>query len=129
MGKLNLKAANGNEKIILNYLKENASADLCERINKGDKTLTQCWNYILTEAKKLAQNRCACVADDVVFGWAIHFFEEDSIDGKKFVKVDSVAKVETGGKDTPEAEGKKKPAKAKKDAVDECQLSFEDLFG
>lgn len=128
MGKLNLKAANGNEEIILNYLKENASADLCERINKGNKTLTQCWNYILTEAKKLAQNRCACVADDVVFGWAIHFFEEDAIKGEEFVKVDSAAKVET--KDKPEKEVEKKPAKAKKvAAVDECQLSFEDLFG
>lgn len=50
-------------------------------INK--KTLDGFFRYATEEARKLvAQNaRCACVLDRVVFGWAIHYFEEDEIEG------------------------------------------------
>ena len=81
---LNLKAKTSNEQIVLDYLTANASDMLVEKINNGKKTLSQCWSYIVSEAKKLAQNNCACVEDATVFGWAIHFFEEDSIDAKKY---------------------------------------------
>ena len=81
---LKLEAKTGNEQIVLDYLNKNVSEMLAEKINCGKKTLSQCWSYIVSEAKKLAQNNCACVEGDTVFGWAIHFFEEDSIDGKKF---------------------------------------------
>lgn len=39
--------------------------------------------YACDEARKLAAKRAssACVEDKVVFGWAIHYFEEDSIEG------------------------------------------------
>ena len=81
---LKLEAKTSNEQIVLDYLNANVSDVLMEKINCGKKTLSQCWSYIVSEAKKLAQNNCACVKDDTVFGWAIHFFEEDSIDGKKY---------------------------------------------
>lgn len=81
---LKLEAKTSNEQIILEYLNTNASEMLAEKINCGKKTLNQCWSYIVAEARKLAQNNCACVVSDTVFGWAIHFFEEDSIDGKKY---------------------------------------------
>ena len=81
---LKLEAKTSNEQIVLDFLNTNASEMLAEKINCGKKTLSQCWQYIMSEAKKLAQNNCACVVSDTVFGWAIHFFEEDSIDGKKY---------------------------------------------
>ena len=81
---LKLEAKTSNEQIVLDYLNTNVSEMLAEKINNGKKTLSQCWSYIMSEARKLAQNNCACIVDETVFGWAIHFFEEDSIDGKKF---------------------------------------------
>ena len=86
MARIKLKTDNKCEKIILNYLEKNASDDLVERINNGKKTLTQCWNYITSEAKKEAKNGCACIEDATVYGWAVHFFEEDSISGEAFNK-------------------------------------------
>lgn len=80
---LNLKAKTDNEKIVLDYLNKNVNEVLAEKINSGEKTLAQCWNYITSEAKKLAKNGCACVDDATVFGWAVHFFEEDSIEAKQ----------------------------------------------
>lgn len=68
---------------------------LAEKINNGTpvekdgkqlinrKTLDGFMRYACDEARKLAAKGAssACVEDKVVFGWAIHYFEEDSIEG------------------------------------------------
>ena len=82
--KLNLKAKNNNQKRVLDYLEANASNVLAEKINTGEKTMAQCWSYITAEAKKQAVGGCACIDDSTVFGWAIHFFEEESIEAKMY---------------------------------------------
>lgn len=47
------------------------------------KTLTNFMKYACEEARKLAKNgaSCACVDDETVYGWAIHYFQEESIEG------------------------------------------------
>lgn len=134
---LNLKASNSNEEIILKYLNENASETLTERINTGDKSLAQCWNYITSEARKRAKNGCACIDDSTVFGWAIHFFEEDSIKGKDYSSPKSGVKaVKTASDEVKPAEGavteanvQKKPKMKKNEACGFDQISFDALFG
>ena len=79
MARLNLTAEGQNQNIVLAYLEENASDSLAERINSGKKTMRDCWSYITQQARKRATNNCACIEDREVFGWAIHFFEEDGI--------------------------------------------------
>lgn len=95
MPKLNLEAKNETQKIIKDYLEKNVSDVLAEKINNGvriqkdgktlinKKTLAGCMDFALKEARKLTEKgaRAACIQDSVVFGWAIHFFEEDSIEG------------------------------------------------
>ena len=132
-GRLKLEAKTSNEKIVLKYLEVNVSENLAERINNGKKTLSQCWNYITSEAKKQAVQGCACIEDSTVFGWAIHFFEEDSIDGTAFDKAKAQAKVSTteSEEDTPTKEEKttKAPSKkAKQTVVDTSQTSLFDLL-
>lgn len=79
MARLNLAADGNNQKIVLAYLEENASDSLVDRINSGKKTMKDCWSYITSQARKMAVNNCACIEDKEVFGWAVHFFEEDDI--------------------------------------------------
>ena len=93
--KLNLEAKNKQEEVILAYLQANASDALAEKINNGTpltkdgktftnkKTLSGFMKYACDEARNLAEKgaNCACVEDSVVFGWAIYYFEEDSIEG------------------------------------------------
>lgn len=129
MARLNLTTKTKNEEIILNYLDSNASADLIDRINKGEKTLAQCWNYIFSEARKQAKNGCACIADEEVFGWAMHFFEEDEIKAEAYngvvpVKVKTSDNVENERSDKSQKRNKPKIAEA-----ENCQLTFDDLFG
>lgn len=92
---LNLTAQNKQEELILNYLQNNASDTLADKINNGTpfekdgkpllnkKTLAGFMKYACDEAKSLAEKGAtsACIDDQTVYGWAIHFFEEDSIEG------------------------------------------------
>ena len=95
---LNLTAKGTEQELIKKYLEENASEILAEKINNGvriekdgktlinKKSLDGFMKYATDEAKKLAEKgaSAACVRSDVVFGWAIHYFEEESIVGKLY---------------------------------------------
>lgn len=95
MTKLDLTANGTEQKMILDYLQENASEILADKINKGvkivkdgtelinKKTLDGFMKYASEQAKAGAVKgaNVACVASDTVFGWAIHYFEEDTIEG------------------------------------------------
>ena len=92
---LNLTAVGAEQELIKKYLSENASDSLADKINNGiriekdgktlisKKTLDEFMKYANEEARKLAAKGAtsACVEDKVVYGWAIHYFEEDSIEG------------------------------------------------
>ena len=95
MIKLNLTPQNKQEELILTYLQNNASETLADKINNGTpfekdghpllnkKTLSGFMKYACDEARKLAEKgaNSACIDDVTVYGWAVHFFEEDSIEG------------------------------------------------
>ena len=80
MAELRLTASGRNQELVLAYLQENASDVLAEKINNGTKTMAGCWDFITKEARKMATNNCAAVDDATVYGWAIHYFEEDDIE-------------------------------------------------
>ena len=93
--KLNLQATTKEEQKVKGYLESNASEVLAEKINGGvrvqkdgktlinKKTLAGFMRYACGEAKKQAEKgtQSACIDDDTVYGWAAHYFEEDSIEG------------------------------------------------
>lgn len=92
---LNLTAQNKQEELVLKYLQDNASETLADKINNGTpfekdghslinkKTLAEFMKYACDEARKLAEKgaNSTFIGDQTVYGWAIHFFEEDSIEG------------------------------------------------
>ena len=122
---LGLKAENNAQKIILDYLEANASEALAEKIKTGTKTLGQCWTYIVKQAQKQKEGNCACIPDIEVFGWATHFFEEDSITEEETKK--PVAKVVV--KEEKKAEPKLKKEKASKEEILPGQMTIFDLMG
>ena len=92
---LNLTAQNKQEELVLKYLQDNASETLADKINNGTpfekdghsltnkKTLSDFMKYACDEARKHAEKgaNSACIDDATVYGWAIHYFEEESIEG------------------------------------------------
>lgn len=124
MIKLNLETNNDAEKRVKDYLEENASETLAEKINNGvhitkdekilinKKTLSGFMKYANSEARKLAEKGAnfACIEDITVYGWAIHYFEEESIEECLYNEDGSEYKVETKTtpKPTPKVDKPKK---------------------
>ena len=131
MSRISIEAKTENEKLVLSYLNENASDDLVTRINAGTKTLSQCWSYITHEARKQAEHGCACIPDAIVFGWAIHFFEEDDINGEEYNKTKTVKTAHSEEKSEPTVDVVPVVKPKKKKVTDDGlnQISFDDLFG
>lgn len=92
---LNLTVQNKQEELVLKYLQDNASETLADKINNGTpfekdghsltnkKSLSDFMKYACNEAKSLAEKgaNSACIDDATVYGWSIHYFEEESIEG------------------------------------------------
>lgn len=100
------------------YLADRAKEDpsVAKNLEKEQKTLDKCYAYIKNEARKQAVNGCACIDDETVYGWAVHYYDEDDID----VKCDD-KKVENKPA-TQKAEGPR--PKVKKQDIIEGQVSL-----
>lgn len=113
------------KEIIKRHLDKMAQQDFAfaERYKDEKKSLDKCLNYITSEAKKQAKKGCAVIEDAVVFGWAVHYYQEENIEVKEAPKAKVI---------TPKVEKPKeiKPIKAlvsDKKNKDKCiEL---DLFG
>lgn len=127
MIKLNLEAKTKEQELIKQYLEENVSETLASKINNGakivkdNKTLINkkdfdsFMKYANAEARKLAEegSNCACIEDKVVYGWAIHYFEEDSLEGNLYNEDGTEYKVEIK-KTSPKIASKSEPKKPEK---------------
>ena len=51
-----------------------------EKMRNPKKTITDMFKYIENQARKQAVKGCAMVEDQVVFGWAVHYFDEENVD-------------------------------------------------
>lgn len=138
MTKLNLAAKGDDQIAVLNYLQQNTTDVLADKINNGvqivkdgvtlinKKTLDGFFRYATEEARKLVAKdaRCACVLDHVVFGWAIHYFEEDEIEGTLYNLDGTEYKTAVKPVTTPKITTKPVVTKPKKN---EGQLSIFDM--
>lgn len=92
---LNLKANTPAQQLVKEYLEKSASVSLADKINHGvkiqkdgktvinKKDMDGFMRFAFEQAKKQANKSKdnAFVEDPVVYGWAIHYFEEESIEG------------------------------------------------
>ena len=115
--KLNLVAKNTSQQAIKDYLENNASQILADKINNGvqiekdgktllnKKDLDGFWNYASKKARELKHDY---EDNDTVFGWAIHYFEENeligslfNLDGTKYEPPKPVSTIKTTTVTTP----------------------------
>ena len=71
-----------------------------DKVLNEKKTLNECCEYIVAEAKKIAKNNKVSVKDETVYGWASHYFEEENLE---FIKESAAPKVKKINKDKKEA--------------------------
>ena len=135
--KLNLEAKTKEQQRIKAYLEENASDILAGKINNGvlikkdgkillnRKTMDGFMSFATEEARKQAEKgaRYAMVEDDIVFSWAVHYFEEDSIEGTLFNGDGTEYKTQ------PKPAAKVPTVKAQPKPQPKPQMSMFDLMG
>lgn len=51
--------------------------DMQEKLNNPNKSIDKMFSYIRNQAKKKAVNGCAVISDTEVFGWAVHYYDEE----------------------------------------------------
>lgn len=91
---------------IKSYLDNRAKTDELFAVSyaKTNKNIDECFNYVVGEAKK--QGNAVYLPDDVVFGWAVHYYDEDDIKINKLpanTKVSAKASVELTEEDKEKA--------------------------
>lgn len=70
------------ETTIQTYLENRAKTDslFAEVYKKENKSIEECIKYIYSQARKLAKGGSAVGVDDAtVYGWAVHYYDEDDI--------------------------------------------------
>ena len=140
MIELNLKTSNKAQEQIKQYLEENVSETLADKINNGvnitkdnktllnKKDLDGFWKFATDEARKQAEKGAsgAYVDNETVYGWAVHYFEEDSIEGKLYNEDGSEYKLAT--KITPKTTNVETPKPTPKIKEKDNQTTLFDLF-
>lgn len=73
-----MKTSTAFKKTIQDYLEKRAEEDplFVETYKKENKTIEECCNYVIKRAK---DGGCAGYSDEEVFGWAVHYYDEDDI--------------------------------------------------
>ena len=113
---------------IKDYLDERASKDelFAKSYAKTNKNIDECYEYIVGEARKQCKDSDSiCISDDVVYGWAVHYYDEDNIKvGRSKESTESKEMSETDKKKVLEEARKKayqtnkKASEAKKNSAD-----------
>ena len=122
------------EQAIKIYLDNRAKTDslFAETYRKANKSIKECCKYIYSQARKLAKGGNEVGVDDAtVYGWAVHYYDEDNIkveDVKEHVEVVAPATVQEPAV-KEEKPVKQKPArkKTKQELFDARQLSLFDF--
>lgn len=73
------KGSNAAIKKIVDYLINFMDEPFATKVVASNKTINGMINYITNQARKLANNGVACVGDEEVYSWAVHYFDENEI--------------------------------------------------
>ena len=119
------------KQIIQSYLEERAKNDplFASVYAKPNKNINECFDYILSEAKK--RGNAVCMSDDEVFGLAVHYYDEVSKQTNYKAATSQAPKSDVGAapqKETGSLEKMNSRRKGKKNESSSLQFSlFEGL--
>lgn len=124
-----LKTNDPNIKRVAEYLEQFAKDNNWQKIEESKKTIDECWGYILAKAKEKAIGGTSVLADEEVFGLAVHYYDElgnveiKPLDFKRKPQANESKKTEGKPAEikTARYEPKTKP-KRKKEIEDDNQL-------
>lgn len=102
---------------IKDYLDERARQDelFAKSYAKSNKNIDECYEYIVSEARKQCKDSDSiCISDDVVYGWAVHYYDEDDINVGKSTESKESKELSDADKKKIVEEARKKAYQANK---------------
>lgn len=119
------------ENTIKNYLENRAKTDslFAETYRKANKSIKECCKYIYSQARKFAKGSNSVGIDDAtVYGWAVHYYDEDDIKVDKVKeRVEVVSPVAEPSKEEKSVQQKPARKKTKQELFDARQLTLFDF--
>lgn len=119
------------ENTIKNYLENRAKTDslFAETYRKANKSIKECCKYIYSQARKFAKGSNSVGIDDAtVYGWAVHYYDEDAIKVDEVQeRTEVVAPVAEPSKEEKPVQQKPARKKTKQELFDARQLSLFDF--
>ena len=106
---------------IKDYLDERASKDelFAKSYAKSNKNIDECYDYIVGEARKQCKDSdSVCISDDVVYGWAVHYYDEDNIKVGRSTKSKESTESKDGNVNKKYVEANKMASNANKKSVE-----------
>ena len=102
------------KEVIKAYLDKRAHEDelFAKAYAKAEKGLDACCRYIISMARKLGN--AVAVPDEVVYGWAVHYYDEAIVDFDEAPACEVQPVVEQAAKITAEATARMEAEKAEK---------------
>lgn len=98
------------EQALKTYLDQRAQDDplFAQSYAKPKKSIQECARYCMQEARKLVKDNVAVVDNATVYGWAVHYYDEDNIKvtgnySQVHAEVSHTAKVELTEQEKEEA--------------------------
>lgn len=121
------------KKAIAAYLIQRAQQDvfLLEAMAKEGKSLDGVLAYVKSEARKQQKDGVAVIPDDEVYGWAVHYILEDSLDFEPKAKAKAEVEAEKSSEDAAHVAEQTKAiqSKAERKARTIAEEIQPDLFG
>lgn len=95
--------------------------DMRAKLDNPNKSIDGMWSYIVSLAKKKAIKSCAACEDEEVYGWAVHYYDEEDVGGNE-------EKPSRLNLESAKAIVKKSVEKKKKEKKEESEWMQESLF-
>lgn len=102
-----LKTDNETLKLVVEHLEKHCELEpeFINKILNDKKSLDECWSYIVSEAAKLPRkDNATAVGKEVVYGWAVHYFDEENLEFKSMSAKVKVVKEGLAGEEVSEEE-------------------------
>lgn len=64
-------------KKIVEFLNDYKEKNNWDKVYQAQKSIDDCWDYIVSVARSKAKDGCCCMLDEDVFNLAIHYYDED----------------------------------------------------
>lgn len=118
------------KKFLDNYIQQDPDPEFIDKYNNPKKSIAECCKYIMKEVEKSRKSgeRCVAVADEEVYGLAIHYYdEEDLVVEETKIKVEVATQKQASSVISQEAKPKARKQKTKKAKSIETEIKVEEL--